>query len=58
MYFGHKHVETGPNYSYGHATFFKYHMPLTSFFQIYFTNYLQFDILFVQFFMKRIIIKN
>ena len=29
MYFGHKHVETGPNCSHGLATFFKYHMPLT-----------------------------
>ena len=28
MYFGHKHVETGPNYSYKLATFLNYHMPL------------------------------
>ena len=28
MYFGHKHVETGPNYSYELAIFLKYHMPL------------------------------
>ena len=28
MYFGHKHVETGPNCSDELATFLKYHMPL------------------------------
>ena len=28
VYFGHKHVETGPNCSYEVATFVKYHMPL------------------------------
>ena len=28
MYFGHKHVETGPNCSNELATFLKYHMPL------------------------------
>ena len=25
MYFGHKHIETGPNFSYELATFLKYH---------------------------------
>ena len=29
MYFGHKHVETGPNCSYELATFLKYHMSLS-----------------------------
>ena len=30
MYFGHKHVETGTNYSHKLASFLnKYHMPLT-----------------------------
>ena len=29
MYFGHKHVETGPNCSCELATFLKYHMPLS-----------------------------
>ena len=28
MYFGHKHVETGPNCLHELATFVKYHMPL------------------------------
>ena len=28
MYFGHKQVETGPNYSYKLTTLLKYHMPL------------------------------
>ena len=28
MYFEHKHVETGANYSYELATLLKYHMPL------------------------------
>ena len=28
VYFGHKHLETGPNYSYELATLLKYHMPL------------------------------
>ena len=28
MYFGHKHVETGPNCSHEFAIFLKYHMPL------------------------------
>ena len=28
IYFGHKHVETGANYSYELATFLKYYMPL------------------------------
>ena len=28
MYFEHKHVETGPSYSYDLATLLKYHMPL------------------------------
>ena len=28
IYFGHKHVETGPNYSCELSTFIKYHMPL------------------------------
>ena len=28
MYFGHRHVETGPNCSHELATFPKYHMPL------------------------------
>ena len=27
MYFGHKQVETGPNYSYKLATLLNYHMP-------------------------------
>ena len=34
MYFEHKHVETGPNYSYKLATFFKYHIPLNGFFKL------------------------
>ena len=29
MYFGHKHVETGPNYSHELSTFLKYHMPVS-----------------------------
>ena len=28
MYFGHKHVESGPSCSHKLATFLKYHMPL------------------------------
>ena len=28
MYLGHKHVETGPNFSYGIYIFLKYHMLL------------------------------
>ena len=28
MYFGYKHVETGPNCSHELATFLKYHIPL------------------------------
>ena len=28
IYFGHKHVETGPNSSHELATFLKHHMPL------------------------------
>ena len=28
MYFGHKHVESGPSCSHIFATFLKYHMPL------------------------------
>ena len=28
MYFGHKHVETEPNFSHELSTFLKYHMPL------------------------------
>ena len=28
MYFGHKHVENGPNYSHKLVTFLKYHIPL------------------------------
>ena len=31
MYVGHKHAETGPNYSHELATFLKYHMPLRIF---------------------------
>ena len=34
MYFGHKHVETGPNCSHELATFFKYHMPLRKVFML------------------------
>ena len=30
MYFGHKHVETGPNCSHELATFLKYHMHIKS----------------------------
>ena len=30
MYFGHQHVETGPNCSHELATFPKYHIPLKS----------------------------
>ena len=30
MYFGHKHIETGPNYLHELATFLKYHMPLSN----------------------------
>ena len=28
-YFGQKHLETGANFLYEHATFLKYHMPLS-----------------------------
>ena len=31
IYFGHKHIETGPNCSNGIATFLKYHIPLIIF---------------------------
>ena len=30
MYFCHKHVETGLNFSHELATFLKYHMPLSN----------------------------
>ena len=33
MYFGHKHVETGPNCSHELVTFPKYHMPLMYLYQ-------------------------
>ena len=41
MYFGHKHVETGPNYSYKLATFLKHHTPLN-----FIIAYIKFDILY------------
>ena len=39
MYFGHKYVETGPNYSHEFATFFKYHVPLRTLFMLKKNNF-------------------
>ena len=38
MYFGHKHVEIGPNCSHELATFLKYHMPLNFAWEILMTR--------------------
>ena len=44
MYFGHKHIETGPYCSQEFAIFFKYHMPLKKI--IFLKGFLQFKEMF------------